>query len=501
MTPEQQVEFQRQLAIQATVQHDEFFAAGHPFPWAPPGKAFWSAILEARKAKRNLPKKHRGPPNKKAPKDQWEDVIDTTTGEVIKQVPPPAYMFVSADDYVEELDRACLPQGVVVCPSATVKTEGGPGGSRQLNTAYYVAHAETGEGMVFRADVPISGGSGMGDPTKKAYTDSLAMFCRGFLAIPRANAPEQEELVFQPQVPIQAQPPQPHPGHQGPPPGFAPAPFPQPQAQPPGPPAGRPYQQPFAPPQGMGPSGPAPPFQPPPRGGPGFQPPFAGGPGGPGPGAPQAHGPPPQWDGHPLGGRAGGPPHGMVAGQAGRQVPPPPMNGGIANDPTVQGAHAMLGQQSPPPGYGPEQFQQQPPPQGQQRQPPPQFPPASNEPDPDLTTPPAPPREVPIRGARPDEPQTMDQWFQALVDRGWDEEAAMQLATHRPDEPISQELKEAVINGEGLRYFGSAQAVRDAFNGTGYVPKPNLPENQKVMPTGLQLLRFAIQIDKSKVTS
>jgi hypothetical protein len=475
-TPDQQIAFQRQLAMQHALQNEGFFRGGHPFPWAPPGAEFWGAVLEARRAKRQLPKIHEGPPNKKAGK--VHERIDKETGDATYDYPP-AFMFVSADDYVEELDRACLPCDVVVCPSNTVE-DSGPGGSKILQASYYVAHAKTGTGMVFRADVPITGGSGMGDPAKKAYTDSLAMFCRGFLAIPRTDAPADEELY---QPPPAAPPPGPHgpvmspsgpvppfrppvqlpprQGYQQPPPGYGPPPQQQ------RPPQGPPMQQ--RPPQG-----PPPGFPPPP---------YGGGARGVPHGAPQAPGPYPQRGGYPAGGQPGGPPRGMVGQLPARQVPPPPMNGGrppVHHEPVVHQAQAMLQAQPVPPGHAPQMPQAAP----------------ESEPDADLTTPPPPAQETPMRGAKAGEPQTMEQWFQALVDLGWEEGTAMQLVAHKPDEPISTQLKDSIVNGEGMAYFKAPQAVRDAFQGTGYVPQPKLPENQKVMPTGLQLLRFCMKIDK-----
>jgi hypothetical protein len=486
-TPEQQLAFQSALGMQAAVQSEGFFDAGHPFPWAPPGAPFWQAVLAARKAKRSLEKVHEGPPNKKAKKEDWvnKEVVDKRTGEVrVELVPPPAFMYVSADDYVCELDRACLDNDVVVLPSNTVEDTGG--GGRKLAASYYVAHAGTGQGLVLRCDVPISGGGGMGDPTKKAYTDSLAMFVRGFLGIPRTDAPEEEDsLPPQPHVPPGGfrGPPQnmgPPPGYQGPPPGYQGGP-PAPQGMPPsqgqfrgGPVPNAPQQQfqqrrpgaggaPFGaggPPQG-------------PRGQGGF---------------PQGAPPPHRQDqgGHGFagGGPHGGSPRGMVGGppaqpfqgqgqhqqqQQQRQPPPQGMNGGgrppVHQEPVVQHAQAMLGQHAPEPS------------------------------DADLSAPPPPARAQPLRGSRPGEPQTMDDWVQVLVGNGWPEDQAIMLAGHKPDEPISVALRERVVR-DARPNFPTNEAMVAAFVDTGFTPQPQLSKDLRPRPTGLQTLRFLSKITK-----
>jgi hypothetical protein len=120
--------------------------------------------------------------------------------------------------------------------------------------------------------------------------------------------------------------------------------------------------------------------------------------------------------------------------------------------------------------------------------------------EPDLETPPAPYVAQPIRGSVAGDPQTVEQWVEALVSKGWSDETAMSLAAHKPDEPIGDALKAEILSIAFAYFDRDAAAVREAFDGTGFVPMPNLPEQLKPKPTGLQLLRFAIKLDLSTKT-
>jgi hypothetical protein len=162
------------------------------------------------------------------------------------------------------------------------------------------------------------------------------------------------------------------------------------------------------------------------------------------------------------------------------------MNGGLAQHPTVQafqrGLDAQPVQGGYVPGFGQTYGNQQPPPPA--------------EPEPDLSSPPPPAQAQPLRGSRPGEPQTMDDWVQALVKNGWEEETAIMLAGHKPDEPISVPLREQVVR-DARPYFPSGEAMRDAFAATGFTPQPNLPKDVRPRPTGLQTLRFLSKIDRN----
>ena len=467
------------------MQEEGFFRGGYPFPWAPPGAAFWTALLESRRGKQALEKRHKGPPNKKAGK---VDVVDKVTGEVLGSEFPPAFMYVSADDYLAELDRACLPNQIVVVPSVSVLNEDV---ARTLSASYFVAHAGTGQGMVFRADIPVQASGGMGDPIKKAYTDSLAMFSRGFLAIPRTDAPVEEFAPYEPQ-------PQNYGGNYGGPPS---APF-----------QGAPQQQGYGPgpgvPQGQG------------RGGQGYQAPgpqgqpVNGHPGGggysgrPNPVVPQQQqqpiqqGPPPQQMNQGYQGQ-GQPQQGYsYPAQQGQGQPGPfdqgPRGGlvsaqiqghpNLVNNPVVQTAIALLGPNSPLPGQGPEG------PDFQSRQ--------GSVDTQDLTTPPPPAQAVKLRGVVTGEPQTVEEWADALIDKGWDEVSATNMAALRPDGPIPDTLRELIAT-KSLAYYGTGELARAAFEGTGYTPQPGLPDSVKPRPTGLQILRYCnkINLNPSETTT
>jgi hypothetical protein len=113
----------------------------------------------------------------------------------------------------------------------------------------------------------------------------------------------------------------------------------------------------------------------------------------------------------------------------------------------------------------------------------------------DLSAPPAAYVAQPIRGSVASDPQSVEAWVEALVAKGWNQDMAMSLAAHKPDEPIGDALKGEILS-IAFGYFGRDGArVRDAFAGTGFTPMPNLPEQLKPKPTGLQLLRFAVKMD------
>lgn len=489
-----------QFAPDPEVWKEAFFRGGYPFPWAPPGPEFWQAILAARQKKQPLEKKHAGPPNKKAPRDQWVkvEVVDKTTGEVtLKDAPPPAYHYVSADDYVDELDRVCLPQGLVVLQSAALEPSQA---GKTLVASYWVAHAGTGQGMVFRADTNASSSGSMGDPVKKAYTDSLAMFSRGFLAVSRTDMPADEETVY----------PYPAPGAPGgrmqAPPQTPPPPVQQSMGYPPGPP---PPQPPFrAPPPGPGPQGPpqgtrpgpqshAPP--PPQNLGP-YGYPGGGVPGGnAGPPLPHRHmppvqgappqGPPPVNDGHP-----GGPHPFPASGPWPNPQPPSQATIPLMHEPVVQTSMQLLGPNSPLPGEGPER--NAPPAQAVAQESAPQ----QQVVEPDLLSPPPPARATPVRGARENEPQTVEAWSDLLISKGWDEDMAANLAALKPDEPIPDTLKEEIVT-IGLNYYGTRQALLEGFKGTGFTPQPALPDSVRPKPTGLQIMRFAANMNFENSTA
>lgn len=473
------------------LQEEGFFRGGYPFPWAPPGAAFWTALLESRRGKQALEKRHKGPPNKKGGK---VEVVDKTTGEISFEFPP-AFMYVSADDYLAELDRACLPNQIVVVPSVSVTNEDV---ARTLSASYFVAHAGTGQGMVFRADIPVQASGGMGDPIKKAYTDSLAMFSRGFLAIPRTDAPVEEFAPYEPQPQNYGGPAPSAPFQGAPQPGYGPGPgvpqgqgrggqgyqAPGPQGQPVnGHPGGGGYSgrpNPVVPQQQQQPIQQGPPPQQMNQRPQGYQ----------GQGQPQqgysyppqqqqGQGQPGPFDQGPRGGLVSAPSQGprgnFPQGQGQIQGHP-----SLVNNPVVQTAVALLGPNSPLPGQGPEG------PGFESRQ--------GSVDTQDLTTPPPPAQAVKLRGVVEGEPQTVEEWADALIDKGWDEVSATNMAALRPDAPIPDTLRELIAT-KGLAYYGSGDAARAAFEGTGYTPQPGLPDSVKQRPTGLQILRYCRKIN------
>jgi hypothetical protein len=389
-------------------------------------------------------------------------------------------MYVSADDYLAELDRACLPNQIVVVPSVSVVNEQT---ARTLSANYFVAHAGSGTGMVFRADIPVQASGGMGDPIKKAYTDSLAMFSRGFLAIPRTDAPVEEVAPYEPQPQGYGGPAPSAPFQGAPQPAYGPGPgVPQGQGR-----GGQSYQAP-------GPQGPVNGGNP---GGGGYS-------GRPGQMVPQQQqqpiqqGPPPQQmnrsyqgQGQPQQGYSY-PPQGAPRQQQGQPgsfssgprggLVSPQIQGhpNLVNSPVVQTAVALLGPDSPLPGQGPEG------PDFQARQ--------GSVDTQDLTTPPPPAQAVKLRGVVEGEPQTVEEWADALIDKGWDEVSATNMAALRPDGPIPDTLRELIAT-KSLAYYGSGEKARAAFEGTGYTPQPGLPDSVKPRPTGLQILRYCRKIN------
>ena len=87
-----------------------------------------------------------------------------------------------------------------------------------------------------------------------------------------------------------------------------------------------------------------------------------------------------------------------------------------------------------------------------------------------------------------------DNWAALLVQRGWGEDEAMNLAVHDPLAQISDVLKQKVTTW-ALEYFqGNKASLVAAWEGTGFVPQTNLPAGaQRSNPTGLAMLKYLTQ--------
>lgn len=77
---------------------------------------------------------------------------------------------------------------------------------------------------------------------------------------------------------------------------------------------------------------------------------------------------------------------------------------------------------------------------------------------------------------------------------------AANLAALKPDEPIPDTLKEEIVT-IGLNYYGTRQALLEGFKGTGFTPQPALPDSVRPKPTGLQIMRFAANMNFENSTA
>jgi len=495
-----------------------------PLGMKDPSVKFWTALLNAQQAAQKLAKKHPGPPNKRAPKIE---VTDPITGQR-SMAHPPMWTFVSAEDFIEEARRVLHPEGLVLVPTGIMGELDAQFGRRNRIALWFLlVHAPSGEGAFLPMEFPYQTNdrSTHVQAAANSYTQGLAYFLRGLLMIPRvsprdedyhevlnSDAPpprQQPQQGFQQPAPAQQQifqqPPaqnfQPRPvtplyqgpqgtmiGHYaGPPPGpqgttggpanFAPQPTTgQPPMQRPSQTAQRP--QPQQPQQFPG-------QQPLPRQGGGAQPTFRQGapvqsngngsfPGG----APHAHGQVPQGNGFGGGGGPGGGAQRMVGAPGATAVAPLPP---LMNSTLVQGMVQQTGAVPASPAQDQAQAQQT----FQVGPPPPQ----AIKPE-DLTEMPSavpPPKEQKIEGVREDEPQTSDDWFEALLEKGWDPIVATEVANHPPNLVINDAVRNE-ISSRAMSKFATDEILK-AWKDTGFVPDPKAGANRP-KPTGLQLLRF-----------
>jgi hypothetical protein len=129
---------------------------------------------------------------------------------------------------------------------------------------------------------------------------------------------------------------------------------------------------------------------------------------------------------------------------------------------------------------------------------PPPPPPASSTPSP-VAPPvgaPAPTRTT----SEPNEPQNPDEWLKLLVSLGWEPGRAEELALQSASGPVRDDLREA-LRADIDRYYGpsnvvsNAEAAKNAWHGTGFVPRPDLPPEQRPRPNGTQVLRYCARMN------
>lgn len=488
-----------------------FPAPTTPLGLKDPGVKYWTALLNAQQAAQKLAKKHPGPPNKRAPK---VETVDPISGQRV-MAHPPMWTFVSAEDFIEEARRVLHPEGLVLVPTGIMGELDSQFGRRNRIALWFLlVHAPSGEGAFLPMEFPYQTNdrSTHVQAAANSYTQGLAYFLRGLLMIPRVSPrdedyhevlnsdtppprqqpqPQQPQHQFRPVTPLYQGPqgtmighytgPPPGPqGTTGGPPNFAPQPT---TGQPPMQRAPQTAQH--APPQQQfqfpGPQQ-AQAQQRPQQGG-GAQPTFRQGapvqsngngsfPGG----APHAHGQVPQGNGFGGGGGPGAGAQRMVGAPGATAVAPLPP---LMNSTLVQGMVQQAGAVPASPAQDQQTFQvpQQSPPEQAVR-------PEDLQQMPSHTPP---PEEKKLEGVREGEPQTSDDWLEALIDKGWDPIVATEVANHPPSLVINDAVRNE-ISSKAMSKFTTDEILK-AWKDTGFVPDPKAGANRP-KPTGLQLLRF-----------
>lgn len=89
----------------------------------------------------------------------------------------------------------------------------------------------------------------------------------------------------------------------------------------------------------------------------------------------------------------------------------------------------------------------------------------------------------------PQPPQ--EDWVTLLMNRGWDENEALQLASVQLDAPITDSLKLKVSNWAMAHFKNDKASVVNAWAGTGFQPQTGLPAGaQRTNPSGLAMLKY-----------
>ncbi len=118
-----------------------------------------------------------------------------------------------------------------------------------------------------------------------------------------------------------------------------------------------------------------------------------------------------------------------------------------------------------------------------------------------MLEPPGEPKPQIVRGAAPGEPQTVDQWVEALVRNGWDEDFALNLSSLIPEEQIAPSVRDDVVT-KAMNFYGNdPHKVRAGLAAVGFVPQPGLPDTIKPKPTGLQVMKFFLGMNKNTNTA
>lgn len=99
----------------------------------------------------------------------------------------------------------------------------------------------------------------------------------------------------------------------------------------------------------------------------------------------------------------------------------------------------------------------------------------------------------------PVEPTEPDQWVIALTRAGVQNSVAEEFAMAAFDRVITEGLRDVLrreIEARMGTHEAALEASRALWAGTGYVPQPQLPPDQRTLPTGRQCLRYLLKLSK-----
>lgn len=103
---------------------------------------------------------------------------------------------------------------------------------------------------------------------------------------------------------------------------------------------------------------------------------------------------------------------------------------------------------------------------------------------------------------RPEEPASMDEWRERLLELGWDPELAMQLAgVSASDEPIDDALRHELGRLAAEIFNGDMEYVRRLWTVVGFRPDVKVPSGVRPRPTGKQVALYALFMDWTKHSS
>jgi hypothetical protein len=204
--------------------------------------------------------------------------------------------------------------------------------------------------------------------------------------------------------------------------------------------------------------------------------------------------------------------------------PAPPQQQQQIVPPQPQTPPPQPAQQMPPPAPPPQQAPQQPPPQA-----PPQssyatgpgYQPLANQPRPPVMAEPivqqaqqafaATPitekqmkeeQSAPVTAAaNPGAPGSPEAWRDALIAKGLDAAAALQVAMLEDTRNVELEFVDKMRNWAFSYYSGDIEKITSAWEAVGFTPVPSLPVDQRPRPTGLQAKQFLTAITFKSATA